>query len=251
MNDYLLTRRWPMPVATFILALLGTAALAVGLTMYFIPSDEGADQADVPALSGIAEAPEGPVAKLAASAWVSRAADATGIRERALAAYAGASIKAASSHPGCGLGWNTLAAIGQVESEHGGLGRSVMDESGLVLPSVIGVPLDGDGVAKMRDSDNGQLDEDVRWDRAVGPMQFIPTTWKQFSSDGDEDGESNVHDIDDAALSAASYLCSGGRDLSQPDQWTAAVKAYNPDSSYANQVAEDATRYMKAVREGS
>ncbi len=45
------------------------------------------------------------------------------------------------------------------------------------------------------------------YDRAVGPMQFLPGTWGRWGSDGDRDGVSDPQDVDDAALAAARYLC--------------------------------------------
>ena len=45
-------------------------------------------------------------------------------------------------------------------------------------------------------------------------MQFIPSTWAVVGVDADGDGERNPQDIDDAALAAAVYLCSGNEDLS-------------------------------------
>ena len=64
------------------------------------------------------------------------------------------------------------------------------------------------------DTDAGQYDNDTRFDRAVGPMQFIPSTWSVVGVDGDSDGTRNPQDIDDAALATAVYLCSGDDDLS-------------------------------------
>ena len=52
------------------------------------------------------------------------------------------------------------------------------------------------------------------YDRAVGPMQFIPSTWSVVGVDADGDGQRNPQDIDDAALATAVYLCSGDDDLS-------------------------------------
>ena len=49
------------------------------------------------------------------------------------------------------------------------------------------------------------------YDRAVGPMQFIPSTWSVIGVDGDNDGKRNPQDIDDAALATAVYLCSATR----------------------------------------
>lgn len=78
-----------------------------------------------------------------------------------------------------GLPWSVLAAIGKVESDHGRLGGGHLTEDGTVVPRIIGPVLDGyDGTALVTDSDEGLLDGDARFDRAVGPMQFLPSTWK-------------------------------------------------------------------------
>ena len=60
-------------------------------------------------------------------------------------------------------------------------GNSLSAE-GLAQPGIYGAPLDGNGVAKISDTDNGPLDKDTVWDRAVGPMQFIPGTWTKSAS---------------------------------------------------------------------
>ncbi len=51
------------------------------------------------------------------------------------------------------------------------------------------------------------------WQRATGPLQFIPSTWERWGSDGDGDGVADPQDIDDAAYAAARYLCASGADL--------------------------------------
>jgi len=38
------------------------------------------------------------------------------------------------------------------------------------------------------DSDGGALDGDARYDRATGPMQFLPGTWRSIGADGNGDG---------------------------------------------------------------
>ena len=59
------------------------------------------------------------------------------------------------------------------------------------------------GFAAIADTDGGALDGDARWDHAVGPMQFIPSTWQLAGRDGNGDGTADPFNIDDAALSAA------------------------------------------------
>ena len=185
-----------------------------------------------------------PVADLTRPSWLRDTAERTGIPRRALAAYAGASLRLAETMPQCGLGWNTLAGIGAVESIHGSYLGASADDDGLVSPPIIGIALDGsEGVMEILDTDGGELDGDVRWDRAVGPMQFIPTTWADFAQDGNLDGRADPHQIDDAVLTAAHYLCASGGDLTSDDGWQAALAAYNRSVSYAHDVADLATSY--------
>ena len=81
--------------------------------------------------------------------------------------------------PGCHLPWTLLAGIGRVESDHGRYGGSVLGNDGVPRPAIVGVALNGKGpVAAIHDTDNGAFDGDTVWDRAVGPMQFIPSTWR-------------------------------------------------------------------------
>jgi len=198
-----------------------------------------------PSVTADAEAGPVPVAGLADPAWVARIAEAGRIPERALAGYAGAALWISASRPGCGLGWNTLAAIGLVESEHGSIDGSAIGPDGVAAPPIIGVALDGKGVAAIRDTDRGVLDGDATWDRAVGPMQFIPATWAAAARDGNLDGVTDVQNIDDAALAAAVHLCGVGSDLTVGENWIAAIAAYNNDATYNNRVAEAATRYAR------
>ncbi len=184
-----------------------------------------------------------PVPERADADWVARTAEAVGLPSRVLAAYAGAALAVADTHPTCGLGWNTLAAIGEVESAHGTLQGGTVGADGRVEPRVVGVALDGSpGVAAIRDTDGGALDGDTTWDRAVGPMQFLPSTWADAAQDGDLDGTADVDDLDDAALAAAVYLCDAGGDLTDPNGWIAAVTAYNPSADYNARVAGAAER---------
>jgi membrane-bound lytic murein transglycosylase B len=145
--------------------------------------------------------------------------------------------------PGCGIGWNTVAAVGFVESAHGALGGGHLTASGDVSRPIVGPGLNGDGFAAIADTDDGALDGDALWDRAVGPMQFIPSTWKQAGRDANGDGVADPHNIDDAALSAAGYLCAGGRDLTTDQGWTDAIWSYNQSEAYLDQVGGKAVEY--------
>lgn len=176
-------------------------------------------------------------------AWLQQTAESTEIGDRALLAYANAVTLVSDEFPECRIGWNTLAGIGFVESIHGTIYGSALDETGVATPAIIGIPLDGVSTMAIPDTDDGALDGDIEWDRAVGPMQFIPSTWALWGTDGNGDGIANPHNIDDASYSAARYLCGIGGDLTDPERWIAAVAAYNNTVEYNHLVADAATRY--------
>ena len=165
---------------------------------------------------------------------------APGISPVVLDAYGKAVSRSVRMYPSCQLSWWLLAAIGQVESGNA-RGRTVAAD-GSTSPRILGVALDGrPGVALIRDSDAGRWDGDTTYDRAVGPLQFIPSTWRSSGRDGNGDGVADPHNVYDAAASAAGYLCGYGRDLTQPSDLRAAVLAYNHSDSYLVAVLRWAT----------
>ena len=166
-----------------------------------------------------------------------RTASASGIPAAALAAYQRAETVINSADPQCRLPWQLVAAIGRVESDHGRYGGNTLNDEGVSTPGIFGIALDGTrGTRAIRDTDAGQYDADAKWDRAVGPMQFIPSTWSVVGVDGDNDGKRNPQDIDDAALSSAVYLCSGNDDLSTVVGQRSSVYRYNHSDSYVDLV---------------
>ncbi|SDJ45723.1 Membrane-bound lytic murein transglycosylase B [Frankineae bacterium MT45] len=155
-----------------------------------------------------------------------------GIPLIALQAYQRAAASTAKSDPQCGLTWPLLAAIGRVESNHGRFGGAVIYPNGLTAPRILGPALDGVSTALIRDTDHGVLDGDVVYDRAVGPMQFIPSTWKTWGVDGNGDGVADPSNLFDAALSAAHYLCAAAGEVATPAGMARAVLAYNHSATY-------------------
>ncbi len=175
--------------------------------------------------------------------WTASALAEHDLPSAALRAYKHAARTINASRPGCRMPWTLLAGIGRVESDHGRYGGSVLGADGVPRPAIVGVALDGKGpVAAIRDTDHGAFDGDTVWDRAVGPMQFIPSTWRTAGRDGDGDGRRSPNDIDDAALAAAAYLC-GSRDLSSTDAQRAAIFSYNPSTYYVDLVSAFARGY--------
>jgi hypothetical protein len=110
--------------------------------------------------------------------------------------------QAATTCPG--LPWGVLAGIGQVETNHGQ--NTAVSSAG-----------------------------------AMGPMQFIPSTWAIYGVDGNGDGQANILDQVDAVYSAARYLCAAGG--GNPDTLYEAIFSYNHADWYVREVLGLAAQY--------
>ncbi|MEU0152486.1 lytic transglycosylase domain-containing protein [Micromonospora fulviviridis] len=176
--------------------------------------------------------------------WAQRVSATTHIPPVAMEAYGYAELVLAQTNRSCQLSWTTLAAIGYIESGHGSHDKSTLRPDGVAAPEILGAPLDGQGGrSRILDTDQGQLDHDRVYDKALGPMQFIPSTWQEIGADADNDGVKNPHDIDDAALAAGRYLCKGGRNMTIPGDWWGAILSYNDVRRYAQDVFDKADEY--------
>ncbi|MFI5637027.1 lytic transglycosylase domain-containing protein [Streptomyces goshikiensis] len=172
---------------------------------------------------------------------------AQGIPATVLAAYRRAEQVVGRTDPGCGLRWQLLAAIGKVESGQARGGQ--VDAAGTTLRPILGPVLDGNGFANIRDTDRGAYDGDPVYDRAVGPMQFIPSTWAAWGQDADGDGRRDPNNVHDAALAAGRYLCAGSRDLRVGADLDRAVLSYNQSGEYLRTVRSWFTYYLKGAYE--
>jgi hypothetical protein len=142
--------------------------------------------------------------------------------------------------PGCHLPWYLLAGIGKVESNQAENGE--VDSNGTTLAPILGPELNGqNGFAALPAILGGRWTGDPVWQRAVGPMQFLPGTWLTWGNGG------NPNNVYDAALAAGRYLCAGGGDLSQPADQAAAVFSYNHSDSYVALVLIWANAYQAGV----
>ncbi len=241
--------RWQKAGALVPMALLVTAwgaALSSGGLANASSSDTAAVP-DVPIAAidqpaSVQEAP-GIDARSGSATAVSNLAQ-NGIPSAALYAYRRSETLLAKADAKCNLPWNLIAAIGRVESNHGRTNGNTLSADGVSTPGIYGIALDGkNGTARISDTDAGKLDNDTVFDRAVGPMQFIPGTWKSVGVDGDGDGKKNPQDIDDAATAAGVYLCAGPGDLSSDADARSAVKRYNHSDSYVDLVMQISAKY--------
>jgi membrane-bound lytic murein transglycosylase B len=164
----------------------------------------------------------------------------------AFEAYQAASNAAPRIRESCAVDWTVLAGIGQVESRHGRIDNDHdVAPDGDVVPPIRGRPLDGTrGTQTIVDTDDGELDGDAEWDRAMGPLQFIPTTWRELGRDGNDDGTADPDNLFDASLTAVAHLC-----LREPGDYTdrgqlrRSLIAYNASGRYADDVLAWIDRY--------
>lgn len=170
-----------------------------------------------------------------------------GIPATVLDAYKKAESELRLSKPGCNLPWQLLAAIGKVESGQARGGR--VDANGTTIGRIIGPQLDGNGFALIQDTDNGVYDGNSKYDNAVGPMQFIPSTWAWAGRDGNGDGKADPNNVYDAALAAGHYLCRNGWDLSVQADLNRAILSYNNSQDYLNTVLSWLEHYRKGTHE--
>lgn len=176
-----------------------------------------------------------------------------GIPNIVLQAYGQAAAAAEEIAPDCtGMTWGLLAGIGHKESKHGLYYGGTIDAGGVVTPPIVGVALNGgvindrgDTVQAIPDTDDGRYDRDTAWDRAVGPMQFIPATWTTWAPPAnpaavDPDPQNIFH----ATRTAVAYLCGHGKtDLTDTATLKARIRAYNQDDQYVADVIAKAEEY--------
>lgn len=207
-----------------------------------VPSEAIKAPASVPIPGAIAPSvPDGTADAVVAGASTS------GIPTAALSAYQRGAQIINAADPRCNIPWELLAAIGRVESNHGQYDGNILDSDGVSKPGIYGPPLNGkNGTQAITDTDGGELDQDAVFDRAVGPMQFIPSTWSSVKVDADGDGERNPQDIDDASLASAVYLCSGSDDMSSRTGQESSIFRYNHSREYVQLVL----RIMEAYSQG-
>ncbi|WP_260608960.1 NlpC/P60 family protein [Streptomyces sp. WAC 01325] len=174
------------------------------------------------------------------------------IPPRMLTAYKKAVRQVGKHAPKCrGMRWPILAGIAKVESNHA-VGRSI-SARGDIRPKIYGVLLNGSGAggntSVFPDTDGGKWDGTAQAERAVGPFQFLPSTWDSVGKDANGDKQADPHNADDAALGAALYLCGNGRDLAKRAQLEASIFQYNRSNAYVANVLGWIDQYTAAAKD--
>jgi Transglycosylase SLT domain/D-alanyl-D-alanine carboxypeptidase len=171
---------------------------------------------------------------------------ADGIPPVAADAYERAAAAARDFTPACEIPAWLLAGVGQVESGHGTHGGATISPDGTVTPPIVGVALPRLGA----DTDGGTWDGSSTADHAVGPTQFIPATWRAYGRDGNGDGTADPHNMYDATLTAAVYLCSAGSPMATEANWRRGLLAYNHSQQYVTDVLAAGARYRVGIATG-
>ncbi|MGW2049478.1 lytic transglycosylase domain-containing protein [Streptomyces sp. NPDC001858] len=213
---------------------VGTSGSATGNSPYYT---------DLPPLTTPAPAPS--ASSATTTPTTTTGSSEAGIPATVLDAYKKAEAALAQSKAGCNLPWQLLAAIGKVESGQAAGGNVTAD--GTTITPILGPVLNGNGFANISDTDNGAYDGDSTYDRAVGPMQFIPSTWAWAGRDGNGDGLKNPNNIYDAALAAGHYLCRYDWDMATTSGMRSAILSYNNSTDYLNTVLSWLEFYRKGT----
>jgi murein DD-endopeptidase MepM/ murein hydrolase activator NlpD len=177
-------------------------------------------------------------------------ATAAGIPAVVFSAYLAAQAGAITVADGCVVDWPVIAGIWKQESDHATIGGTTIGPDGKVTSPIYGPTLDGTtpGTAIITDTDNGVLDGDPVWDRAVGPAQFLPSSWRTYGRDGNGDGIADPQNVYDAALSTVAYLClRTPGDYLNPDHLTRTLYGYNNSTRYVETVTSWITYYRAFV----
>ncbi|WP_331730440.1 hypothetical protein OHV05_36475 (plasmid) [Kitasatospora sp. NBC_00070] len=225
------TTPWPVPVVWGVPSPAASPAGASDPSIDQSPAPDSLLPDGPPADGGSA-----PTVAAAPTATVPATAAVAGIPSVVLSAYQDAEAAARRADPSCNLRWQILAGVGKIESDHARNGAVGPD--GTMLRPLLGPVLDGSaGSAAINDTDQGLLDGDTRWDRAVGPMQFIPSTWDTWAAtQRPTAGRPDPQNVFDAAMTAARYLCAGSLDLSRDSDLDRAILAYNHSAAYVADV---------------
>lgn len=163
--------------------------------------------------------------------WVDEVAGWLDIPRPAMHAYAGATVVLGEEQPDCNLSWVTLAGIGKITTDHGRVNGGTVGKDGALSAPI--------GTVEVTDFSGTTISHRG----AAGPMQLSPALWNEWQRSPEDGAQPDVQDIDDAALTAGSALCAGGRDLADGDGWLAAVASLQDAPLFLHRVLATANVY--------
>ena len=198
---------------------------------------------------------------------------ALGIPEHAARAYVQAIAKVGTIESGCAVDVAYLAGFGFMESGHGtvavdlatgtsdGPGRKgpvTWDPlTGESTPAILGTLLDGRGAGgnttpypnRLAPTERAFYRQSEPYLRAVGPTQFLPSTWEgvRAVADGNDDGVGDPFNYYDGALATAVKTCRDGQGLASEAAQRRAALAYNGAGWYADGVLSKAAEYRAGL----
>jgi lysophospholipase L1-like esterase len=198
---------------------------------------------------------------------------ALGIPEHAARAYVQAIARVGTIESGCAIDVAYLAGFGFMESGHGtvavdldtgtsdGPGRkspvSWDPLTGESTPAILGTLLDGSGAGgnttpypnTLAPTERAFYRQREPYLRAVGPTQFLPSTWEgvRAVADANDDGVGDPFNYYDGALATAVKTCRDGQGLGSEAAQRRAALAYNGAGWYADGVLSKAAEYRAGL----
>lgn len=170
----------------------------------------------------------------------------TGIPQVVQNAYLEAQSYLASSDPSCQLSWADLAAIGQIESGQARWDGTRLASNGETYPPILGPALNGKhGTAALASPSVPLFDGAGPYERAVGPMQLLPTTWLSVAPSLPTGIPNDPNNVYSAAMAAGIYLCraAGPAGMRSPAGLRRAYASYNHSRSYVRHAVSLARRF--------
>ncbi|HVT77884.1 MAG TPA: D-alanyl-D-alanine carboxypeptidase family protein [Acidimicrobiales bacterium] len=176
-----------------------------------------------------------------------------GVPPVAADAYRRAAALAPHVEPACRITVSLIAAVGQVETNHGQGAGSTIVANGVLSPPVIGPAMNGqNSQPAVADTDGGTYDKDSQWDHEIGLMRARPSVFTANRIDANNDTVFDPQNVYDAASTLAVTLCraQAGKSLTTTAEMRAALTAYRNDKAYVDKVMAAMAQFAAAGVDG-